>query len=261
MGISVSNLNFFYNKKQILQDISLEIEEGQLIALIGPNGSGKSTLLKSMLHLEKPTSGFTCIDGAKIDRLSHRERAKVVAFLSQFPNLQDHMTVEDLVGLGRQHNKRLFSSLSGEDLELCRKAIDWVDMTSYQKASVLSLSGGQKQRAFLAMVLAQDTKYIFLDEPTSYLDIHHQIEFIELLKRLQKEYHKTIVLVLHDLSLVSKYADYIITLKEGQIYSAGKVNQVFTKEMLWDVFRVCATICPIKDSSQMMSYDFRRRSE
>ncbi|MGT2637502.1 ABC transporter ATP-binding protein [Streptococcus ratti] len=259
MGISVSNLNFFYDKKQILHNISFELEEGRLIALIGPNGSGKSTLLRTMLNLEKPNTGFASVNQHKISSLSHKERAKIIAFLSQSPQLQNHMTVEDLVKLGRQNHKSLFGSLKAKDLDYVHHAINWVGLEEQAQESVLSLSGGQRQRAFLAMVLAQDTEYIFLDEPTSYLDIHHQIEFIELLKKLQNDFHKTIVIVLHDLSLVSKYADHIITLKEGHLYATGKTNHVFTETMLWDVFGVCATICPIKNSSQILSYDFRRR--
>ena len=262
MGVSVKKVNFAYERVPILKDVSFKLPKGKMTALIGPNGSGKSTLLKTMLGLEKPSIGHVCLDGKNISEMRHRDRAKKLAFLSQFPSLQDHMTVEDLVKLGRQHNKRFLKPPSKEDMDHFQRALDWVGLAGQADTSVLSLSGGQRQRqrAFLAMVLAQDTDYIFLDEPTSYLDIRYQIEFIELLKALQLEFQKTIVIVLHDLSLVSKYADYIVTLKEGQVYSMGSPNHVFTEAMLWDVFRVCATICPIKNTSHVMSYDFRRRT-
>ena len=182
MGVSVKKVNFAYERVPILKDVSFELPKGKMTALIGPNGSGKSTLLKTMLGLEKPSIGHVCLDGKNISEMRHRDRAKKLAFLSQFPSLQDHMTVEDLVKLGRQHNKRFLKPPSKEDMDHVQRALDWVGLAGQADTSVLSLSGGQRQRqrAFLAMVLAQDTDYIFLDEPTSYLDIRYQIEFIEL---------------------------------------------------------------------------------
>lgn len=258
MAITVEHLSFSYGQAPILKDISLDLPKGKFISLIGPNGSGKSTLLKAMLALKKPQTGITTIDGKALQRLSAKDRAKRVAFLPQNPEIHEDILVKDFVALGRYHSKRFFKGLTSKDQALIAQAIRWSGLEDLEETSLLSLSGGQRQRAFIAMILAQDTDYIFLDEPTSYLDVNHQIELIEILKDLQENLGKTIVMVLHDLPLVSKYSDYIVALKDGQLYDAGTPSQVFTDKMLAQVFQVCATICPIKNSSQVLCYDFRK---
>lgn len=258
MAIHVTNLSFAYQQIPILKNINFKLEKGQFISLIGPNGCGKSTLLKNMLSLYSSHTGSCIIDNQCLKDMKSKERAKLVAFLPQSPEIHEHITVEELVKLGRYHNKRIFRSLDSEDIKAVQIAISWAGLDAVKKRSILSLSGGQRQRAFLAMILAQDTDYIFLDEPTSYLDVNHQIEFIELLKKLQKEFHKTIVIVLHDLPTVSKYSDYLVILKDGALYKAGEPKKVFTLKMLNDVFGVCANICPIKNSEHLLSYDYRK---
>ncbi|MBM7635673.1 ABC transporter ATP-binding protein [Streptococcus saliviloxodontae] len=261
MVITVSNLDLSYGTRKVLDQISLRLEEGQFISLIGPNGCGKSSLLKAMLGIIPVKKGQTFLDGQDLKSLKSKERTKRIAFLPQSPKVIEDISVVDFVSLGRYHSKKLFLPLSQTDKDLVAKALDWVGLSDFADQSVLSLSGGQLQRAFLAMVLAQDTDYIFLDEPTSYLDVNHQIEFIELLKKLQVEQGKTIVIVLHELPLVSKYSDQVVALHQGKVYQTGKPSEVFTDQMLLDVFSICATICPIRDSQQVMCYDFRKTDQ
>lgn len=258
MAINVKNLFFKYNKKTILNDISFSLEKGKFISLIGPNGSGKSTLLKNMLYLHKPEKGETTIEGHILKNMPPKERAKLVGFLPQSPSINEQITVEELVKLGRYHNKKALQPLQKEDFTAINEAIEWIGLSDFKQTSILSLSGGQRQRAFLAMVIAQQTDYIFLDEPTSYLDINHQIEFIELLKRLQLELGKTIIIVLHDLPLVAKYSDYVITLKNGTLYNLGEPCRVFTEKMLNEVFSVQADINAIANTYQVLCSNFRK---
>ena len=258
MAIIVENLSFGYDKDLTIKDISLNLEKGQFISLIGPNGSGKSTLLKTMLYLNNPKTGYTKIENKILKNMKNKERAKLVAFLPQSPEVHEQITVEELVKLGRYHNKKTFRSLQKEDYMAVDNAIEWTGLDDFKKKSILSLSGGQKQRAFLAMTLAQQTDYIFLDEPTSYLDINHQIEFIELLKKLQKECGKTIVVVLHDLPLVAKYSDYVVIMNKGKLYDTGTPANIFSNKMLNEVFSINASICPITNSCQVLCYEFRK---
>lgn len=261
MAISVKNLSFGYDKKLTIKDVSFELEKGKFISLIGPNGSGKSTLLKTMLYLQQPRSGETRIEGNILKEMKHKERAKLVGFLPQAPDIHEQITVEELVKLGRYHNKKVMQPLQEEDFKAVNDAIEWIGLKEFREKSILSLSGGQRQRAFLAMVLAQQTDYIFLDEPTSYLDINHQIEFVELLKRLQEELGKTIVIVLHDLPIVAKYSDYVVTLKNGELYSSGTPQEVFNTKMLNTVFSVQADINAIANTYQVLCYNFRRHEK
>lgn len=260
MVITVQNLTVSYADNIVLKDISFSADKGQFISIIGPNGSGKSTLLKSMLQLQKSRDGSVQIEGQDLASLSIKKRAKLYAFLPQAPTIREDISVKEFVFLGRFHNKHWFKDWSATDHQLVQQALDWVGLRDKEDLSMLSLSGGQRQRAFLAMILAQDTDYIFLDEPTSYLDIHHQLEFIELLKRLQMELGKTIVIVLHDISLVAKYSDQVITLHQGTIYNMGSPKQVFTEQMLETVFSVQAQICPLANCQQVICFDFQAKS-
>ena len=256
MAIEVKNISFGYDKNLIIENISLNLEKGKFISLIGPNGSGKSTLLKTILHINRPHSGKTIIEGKNLKDYKNKERAKKVAFLPQSPEIHEEISVKELVKMGRYHNKKAFQPLKKEDYNAINNAIKWIGLEEFKEKSVLSLSGGQRQRAFLAMVLAQETDYIFLDEPTSYLDINHQIEFVELLKKLQTEFNKTIVIVLHDLPIVAKYSDYVVTLKNGKLYDKGIPCKVFTQKMLNEVFSVQAEINAIANSYQVLCYNF-----
>lgn len=259
MVIKVNNLSFSYdNRKKIIDGLSFSLEKGQFISIIGPNGSGKSSLLKAMLQFEKPDSGETQIDGIDLSKLSVKRRAKLFSFLPQSPKIFEAISVREFVFLGRFHNKQWFREWSEKDYRMVEQAISWVGLTGKEEFSVLELSGGQRQRALLAMVLAQDTDYIFLDEPTSYLDINHQIEFIELLKHLQREMGKTVVAVLHDISLVAKYSDCVLVMKKGKIYNMGSPEKVFTPSMLDSVFSVQAKICPLANCKQVLCYDFQK---
>lgn len=259
MVIEVQDLSFSYNRNQpTLEDISFTAEKGKFISIIGPNGSGKSTLLKSMLQLKKAQKGQVRIEGQDLSRLSIKQRAKLYAFLPQAPEVHEDISVEEFVFLGRFHNKHWLKEWTAEDKKLVKESIELVGLEDMKDKSVLELSGGQRQRAFIAMVLAQDTDYIFLDEPTSFLDINHQIEFIELLKRLQIELGKTIVIVLHDISLVAKYSDYVVTVEKGRVHSTGTPLEVFTAEMLHTVFSIQAQICPLANCQQVLCFDFEK---
>lgn len=236
--LSCSNLSFKIKDQLILNNINLNIPSGKISALIGPNGSGKSTLLKLLTGLITPDQGQIYLNQSELHSLKRKEIAKHIAFLPQRSAIPDQFTVIDLILAGRYPHQGLFKRLQTKDEHIINWALDVTNMTTYRKRHLHQLSGGQQQRAWLAMILAQETSLILLDEPTTYLDIKHQLQMIELIKNLNIKHNKTILWVLHDLNQAIQNSDYLFVLKNGQLTTQGTPKQLITDNKLAETFEI-----------------------
>ncbi|TDM00848.1 ABC transporter ATP-binding protein [Macrococcus carouselicus] len=232
--IKVSNLSIEIGKKQILNNVSTEIKKGAITAIIGPNGAGKSTLLNAATRLIDVTRGSVELNGAEITKMKSDQVARELAVLKQSNHTNLKLSVRDLVNFGRFPYSK--GRLSQEDDRIVDESLDYMGLGSMQDAYLDELSGGQRQRAFIAMTLAQDTDYIFLDEPLNNLDMKHSVQMMQLLRRLVREKQKTIVIVIHDINFASCYADYIVAMKEGEILLDGPKDDAITPEALKKVY-------------------------
>lgn len=242
MSLDIKNLKLGYEEKIIINDITISIPKGKITMLIGANGCGKSTLLHGMSRLLKPISGEVSLNGVSVHEYKHKEFAKKLAILAQGPIAPEGITVRELCYFGRNPYKTIFGSRTVEDDDMVDWAIEATGMKEFEGRMLDSLSGGQRQRAWIAMALTQGTDILLLDEPTTYLDLSHQIEVLELLKELNRKFGKTIVIVHHELNQAAKYGDNLICMKSGQVYSTGTVDNVFNEKMLKEVFGVNAII-------------------
>ncbi|MBO8172472.1 MAG: ABC transporter ATP-binding protein [Bacillaceae bacterium] len=246
-----------YGTSRIIENLDIEIPKGNITTIIGPNGCGKSTLLKALARIMKPDGGSILLNGKEIMKQSTKEIAKQMAILPQTPTAPDGLTVGELVSYGRFPYQKGFGKLTDHD----RKVIDWaLSITGtipFKHRPVDALSGGQRQRVWIAMALAQETELILLDEPTTYLDLAHQLEVLEILYALNKNEKRTVVMVLHDLNHASRFADYIIAMKNGEIVSQGKPQEVMTRENLREVFQINAEIVqdPRLNKPVCLTYD------
>ena len=238
-GISVG-----YGSAPVAERLDLSVPAGALTVLVGPNGSGKSTVLRALSRLLRPTQGTILLDGASIDRLSTRHLARRIGVLAQAPVAPEGLTVRDLVRQGRYPHRALFSRWSEKDGLACEEALAVTGMTELQDRPVDHLSGGQRQRAWIAMTLAQQTPVLLLDEPTTFLDLAHQIEVMELAARLVRSEKKTVVAVLHDLNQAARYADHMVMLKAGKVVASASPDEIMTVETIRDVFDICSIIIP-----------------
>lgn len=243
--LSGENLYISYEAVSVIEDISLSIPEGKVTILIGANGCGKSTLLKSLSRLIKPTKGMVYLDGKEIHKQSSKDVAKKLGILPQGPQAPAGLTVKELCHYGRHPHKTFLSKPSREDDETVRWSLEATGMLEFKDRPLEALSGGHRQRAWISMALAQGTDLLLLDEPTTYLDLAHQIEVLELLKELNENFGRTIVMVLHDLNQAARYADHLISIAKGKIYKEGKAEDIFTEKMILDVFGL--ECCIIKD--------------
>ncbi|KHD37462.1 iron-enterobactin transporter ATP-binding protein [Clostridium acetobutylicum] len=235
-------LNVAYDNNLIVKDLSIKIPDKKITTIIGANGCGKSTLLKALTRIIPTKTGTILLDGKNILKEDTKTLAKKIAILPQTPESTDGITVAELVSYGRYPYQKGFGRLSKKDYEVIDWALEVTGTKNYKFRQLDALSGGQRQRAWIAMALAQETDIIFLDEPTTYLDMAHQLEVLELLQKLNKEQHRTVVMVLHDLNQAARFADYIIALKNGTIVKAGKCEEVITKTVLMKVFNIDAEI-------------------
>ena len=241
--IKLENISFSYNKKkEFIQDLSLEFKSGEITTILGPNGSGKSTLLHMMSTYLKPKSGKIYLGDKDLGKLKQKEIAKYISCVYQENEAPDDITVRDLVSFGRN----IYSSVKKEDKEENKRMIDFAlkatGIEEIQDKKVVNLSGGQKQRAFIAMSLAQNTEVLLLDEPTTYLDIYHQIEILEVVKSLNEKYNITIVMVLHDLNQAINYSQNIVIMKNGNLIKQGKATEVLNEQTIKDVYNVSGYI-------------------
>ncbi|KUF36749.1 MULTISPECIES: ABC transporter ATP-binding protein [unclassified Lysinibacillus] len=234
--LSAEHLSLSYGSTQILDDINLVIPEGKISVIIGSNGCGKSTILRSLARLLTPQEGIVYLDGKAIHQQSSKEIAKKLAILPQGPEAPEDITVKDLCYYGRHPHKGLLSRQTLEDDAIVNRALMATKMTDFVDRTLDELSGGQRQRAWISMALAQDTDLLLLDEPTTYLDLAHQIEILELLRNLNVTHGRTIVMVLHDLNQAAQYADHLISIVKGKIFQEGPPEKVFTKSMIREAF-------------------------
>lgn len=237
MRLSVRNLELGYGSKRVVHGVSLEIESGEMVAIVGPNGSGKSTLLRGISRLQKPSAGQVLLGEQDIHRMPSREVAQVLAILPQAPDAGLDLTVRELTWRGRYPHQGMLQRPRANDFEAVEWALGAADVMDLADRPLGSLSGGERQRAWIALALAQQPRVLLLDEPTSFLDIQHQVEVMRLLRRLNAE-GMTVVAVLHDLVLAARFADRIIAVRQGRIELDGPPETVLEPEGLERVFRV-----------------------
>jgi len=235
-AIQAQGITLSYGQKPIFAELDLALPAGKITVFIGSNGCGKSTILRSLARLLKPQQGSIVLDGSDIAKLSSKEVAKRLAILPQGPIAPEGLTVHQLVKQGRYPYQTWLQQWSREDEALVAKALDVTGMADLAARPVDSLSGGQRQRAWIAMTLAQNTQNILLDEPTTYLDMAHQVEILDLLFELNEQERRTIVMVLHDINLACRYAHHIVAVKDGAIYAQGAPEAIMTEQLIRDVF-------------------------
>jgi iron complex transport system ATP-binding protein len=235
-SLTTRQLTLAYDRTTIIQELNVEIPAHQITALVGANGCGKSTLLKGLARLLKPQRGTVYLDSVSIVQLSTREVAKRLGMLPQSPSAPEGLTVRELVAQGRYPHQSWFQQWSKEDEQFTEQALAITGMLQLADRPLDSLSGGQRQRAWIAMALAQNTDILLLDEPTTFLDLAHQIEVLDLLYDLNQTQGRTIVMVLHDLNQACRYADYLVAMQQGHIYAQGTPADVLTEVMVQDVF-------------------------
>ena len=241
--LDVQGLSGGYSVQPLIQQLYLTLERGTWMSLVGPNGSGKSTLLKLLTRILKPSTGCVYLNGRSIHEAPAKAVAQTLAFLPQQQTVPQGLTVRQLVGLGRSPHQDWWEwTLSNQDLGVIDRCLSQVRLESFGDRPVEDLSGGERQRAFLALALAQEPKVLLLDEPTTYLDVHYQLELLELLKQLNQQHGLTMVTVLHELNLALRYSDRIAVLNSGCLHSVGQPDAVMTPEMLADVFKIRAEI-------------------
>ena len=245
-----------YGGPPVVRDITTEIPARKITAIVGANASGKSTLLRTLARLLRPSEGVVYLDGADICRLPTRSVAARLSLLSQSPRVPDGVLVEDLVRRGRYPHQRFFDQWSKADDQEVERALDLTGLVELQRRAVDELSGGQRQRAWIAMALAQNAPMMLLDEPTTFLDIAHQVEMLDLLARLNQTEKRTVVMVLHDLNQACRYASHIIALADGCIEAVGPPSEVVTAELIQRVFglRVCVISCPVARTPLCIPY-------
>ena len=237
-----NELNIGYGERLIVKNLSVEIPDEKITTIIGSNGCGKSTLLKALTRIIAHQSGSVILDGGCISTESTKTLAKKMAILPQTPESASGLTVGELVSYGRFPYQKGFGRLTKKDYEVIDWALEVTSTNEFKFRAVDSLSGGQRQRVWIAMALAQETDIIFLDEPTTYLDMAHQLEVLELLQKLNSEQGRTIVMVLHDLNQAARFADNIIALKDGEIVKAGDPRGIINHDVLKTVFQIDAEI-------------------
>ena len=234
--IEVKNITKEYGSIKVLDNVSLKIEKGKITSFIGPNGAGKSTLLSIISRLIDKDSGKVFIEGRELDQWNTKELAKKISILKQFNHINIRLTVRDLVSFGRFPYSN--GKLTKEDWKYVEEAIEYMKLKDIEHKYLDQLSGGQKQRAYIAMVIAQDTDYILLDEPLNNLDMKHSVEIMRILKRLVEEKGKTVVIVIHDINFASCYSDKIVILNNGRIAEEGCVDKILKEDVLEDIYKL-----------------------
>lgn len=238
--ITIQNLSFRYEEELALKKVSLSVHAGDFLALIGPNGSGKTTLLKMLLGILAPQQGTVSLYGDNPVSYPPKERAKRIAYVSQQPAANFPLTVFELVSLGRYPYSIRFAPAEGETAAV-EEALAMTDSTQLRDRKFTSLSGGEKQKVLIARALAQSKGILLLDEPTVHLDLYHQMEILKTLKKLCAERRTTVVAVLHDVNLVSFFADQVVMLRGGKVYASGAVHQTMTEQNIEAVYGVAMT--------------------
>jgi len=231
-----------YDEVIVVEGLTLEVPHGRITSVVGPNGCGKSTLLRSLARLMKPSRGAVLLDGAAISNLPTREVAKRLGILPQSPSAPEGLSVRELAAQGRYPHQSWLRQWSKGDERAVERALETTGMIELADRPLDTLSGGQRQRAWISMALAQETETLLLDEPTTFLDMAHQLEVLELLERLNREEGRTILMVLHDLNNAARFSHHMVALSGGRIFDAGPPERVMTPELFQEVFHVEADV-------------------
>lgn len=240
--LETKDISFQHTSAFQLDSVNLHIKEGEIVSLIGPNGSGKSTLLRVISRLLTPNNGAVILDGEEIAKMRSQDVAKKLAMLPQMNDHQLDVTVRELVEFGRYPHKSAYGRLTAEDDDIINWALKVTGLEHMEDRVLPSMSGGERQRAWIAMAIAQRPKVLLLDEPTTYLDISHQLDVMELVSELNEEFGMTVVMVLHDINQAAQYSDRLIVLKKGEICYDGIPQCVMCKEMFQTIFEIDAEI-------------------
>lgn len=238
MKLKIDEISFSYGAVDVLANVTFSVRRGEFVGIVGPNGSGKSTLLRTISNILKPRGGAVLLDGRKVSTMKNRDLAREMALVSQDTQADFEFTVGEFVLMGRYPYIQRFHKESAEDYRIARDAMEATGIIDLVERPITELSGGERQRAFIARALAQDPQILLLDEPTSHLDINHQVEVFDLLKRLKTEKGITILVVLHDLNLASQYCDSLLMLHKGSIFSCGAPYEVLTLDNIKTVYGV-----------------------
>ena len=241
-----------YNGKTVVDGVSFELPKGKVISLIGPNGAGKSTVMGMISRLIAQDDGSVDFEGKDMSKWKSRDLARRLAILTQSNHVQMKLTVRELVAFGRFPYSG--NRITAEDEEIIEKAIAYMELEEFEDRFIDELSGGQRQRAYIAMVIAQDTEYVLLDEPTNNLDIYHATNMMKIVRRLCDELGKTVILVLHEINYAAFYSDYICAFVAGKISKFGTVEEVMTKENLSEIYRVDFEILEIEGKPLSIYY-------
>ncbi|MFI6314856.1 ABC transporter ATP-binding protein [Nocardia fusca] len=240
--LRAENLALGYDGAAVVTDLTFDVPTGSVTSIIGPNGCGKSTLLRGLGRLIAPRAGRVLLDGKPIGTLPTRQVARRVSILPQSPSAPPGLTVADLVSRGRHPRQRWYEQFSVLDEATLRHVLNSTGILDLAGARLEELSGGQRQRAWISMTLAQETDIMLLDEPTTYLDLAHQVELLELIVRMNREHNRTVLMVLHDISLAARYSDHLVAMKNGAIVTQGAPEQVVRPDVLRDVFGLAAQV-------------------
>jgi iron complex transport system ATP-binding protein len=258
--LAAIDLQVAYGDHVVVDGLDLEIVDGTVTTLIGPNGCGKSTLLRALGRLMPVRRGRVLLDGRRIDKLPTREVARVLGVLPQAPVAPEGLTVGDLVARGRHPHQAWYRQWSSDDEDIVAEALAWTGMAELADRRIDALSGGQRQRVWISMALAQGTEVLLLDEPTTYLDLAHQVDVLELVERLNRERGRTVVMVLHDLNLAARYADRLVAMKDGKLVASGPPDEVLTPDLLREVFGLEAEVIPDPTTGTPLVLPLRRPS-
>ncbi len=240
--MEIKDIDFSYGDADFIKALSGNIEKGKITTILGPNGCGKSTLLNLLVNQLRPHKGEVFIDGKSMKKMSIKEIAKKMSMVHQQNTAPSDITIERLVRFGRMPYQTIFSSQDNDSEEVIQWALEVTNLKEMSNKRVGQLSGGERQRAWIAMALAQKTEILFLDEPTTYLDIYYQLEILNLVRKLNREYDMTIVMVLHDINQAMQFSDNLIVMSKGKICYKGKASDAITEERLKEVYGINATI-------------------
>ncbi|GHH46810.1 ABC transporter ATP-binding protein [Streptomyces candidus] len=242
--LRAASLSLGYEDRTVVHELDLAIPDGRVTVIVGPNACGKSTTLRALGRLLKPKGGAVLLDGAELARIPTKKIAQSIGLLPQTPVAPEAITVADLVSRGRQPHQAWWKQWSADDERAVTAAMERTDVAALAERPVDALSGGQRQRVWIAMALAQETDLLLLDEPTTYLDISHQVEVLDLVRQLNREQGRTVVVVLHDLNQAARYADHLVAMKEGLVVAEGTPDEVVTAELVREVFGLESVVVP-----------------
>ena len=252
----IENLSSGYQDQLILKELNVVIPEGKITTIIGPNGCGKSTLLKTVGRILKRDFGEIYLQEQNMEDLSSKEIAQKLAILSQSPTAPFQLKVEELISYGRYPHRKNVNRLTKRDLEMIEWAMEVTNTAEFRHKELSQLSGGQRQRVWLAMALAQETKILLLDEPTTYLDMAHQLEVLNIVKELNENHGTTVVMVLHDINHAARYSDGLIAMRQGNIMKCGTPREIITTEVMQEVFQIHAKILHDEETNAPICFSY-----